>query len=178
MDIMELGAIGELVGGVAVIASLIYVGIQVRQSNENTRQSLDMEKSAASRETGSQFTELMMATTDASLMAAVQQATVDWDSLPHLDKGRVSMWMQALEIQCLTVFLGGRSDLMDKGQVEAWTAYFASFVKSPGLRKWWLQTKIHYHVGFVDEIDRRLAEKSTLAAIHEGFPWLGAEASG
>ena len=33
MDIMELGAIGELVGGVAVVASLIFVGVQVRQSN-------------------------------------------------------------------------------------------------------------------------------------------------
>ena len=32
MDIMELGAIGEMVGGVAVIASLIYIGLQVRQS--------------------------------------------------------------------------------------------------------------------------------------------------
>ena len=69
MDIMELGAIGELVGGVAVIGSLIYVGLQVRQSNDNARQSLAMEKSGASRETGSQFTELMMATTDRSLMA-------------------------------------------------------------------------------------------------------------
>ena len=37
MDIMELGAIGELVGGVAVIASLIYVGFQVRQSAQATR---------------------------------------------------------------------------------------------------------------------------------------------
>ncbi len=34
MDIMELGAVGELVGGVAVIASLVYVGIQLRN---NTR---------------------------------------------------------------------------------------------------------------------------------------------
>ena len=33
MDIMELGAVGELVGGVAVIASLIYVGMQVGQAN-------------------------------------------------------------------------------------------------------------------------------------------------
>ncbi len=36
MDIMELGAIGELVGGVAVIASLIYVGLQVRQTNRQS----------------------------------------------------------------------------------------------------------------------------------------------
>ncbi len=33
MNTMELGAIGELMGGVAVIASLIYVGMQVRQRN-------------------------------------------------------------------------------------------------------------------------------------------------
>jgi len=37
MNIMELGAIGELVGGVAVIASLIYVGIQVRQNTSAIR---------------------------------------------------------------------------------------------------------------------------------------------
>ncbi len=30
---MELGAIGELVGALAVIGSLVYVGLQIRQSN-------------------------------------------------------------------------------------------------------------------------------------------------
>ncbi len=34
MDIMELGAIGEPVGGVAVLATLIYLAVQVRQNNE------------------------------------------------------------------------------------------------------------------------------------------------
>ena len=33
----ELGAIGELVGGVAVVASLIYVGVQVRHSARTTQ---------------------------------------------------------------------------------------------------------------------------------------------
>ncbi len=33
MNIMELGAIGELVGGVGVAATLIYLPVQVRQSN-------------------------------------------------------------------------------------------------------------------------------------------------
>ena len=32
MNILELGAIGELLGGLAVIGSLIYVGIQVRHN--------------------------------------------------------------------------------------------------------------------------------------------------
>jgi hypothetical protein len=37
MNIMELGAIGELVGGMAVIASLIFVGLQVRQGSHYAR---------------------------------------------------------------------------------------------------------------------------------------------
>ena len=48
MDIMELGAVGELVGGVAVIASLLFVGLQVRQSNQQSRE-------AATRELAGQF---------------------------------------------------------------------------------------------------------------------------
>ncbi len=49
MDIMELGAIGELVGGVAVIGSLIFVGLQVRQ---NTRQ-MQLQTATAVAEQGS-----------------------------------------------------------------------------------------------------------------------------
>ncbi len=43
MDIMELGAIGELLGGVAVIASLIFVGPQVRGSNHLARAATELE---------------------------------------------------------------------------------------------------------------------------------------
>ena len=37
MDIMELGAIGELVGGVAVVATLVYLAVQIRQGNRAGR---------------------------------------------------------------------------------------------------------------------------------------------
>lgn len=37
MDIMALGAMGELVGGVAVVVSLVYVGLQVRQNTSALR---------------------------------------------------------------------------------------------------------------------------------------------
>ena len=37
MTISELGSIGELIGSVAVLATLIYLTVQVRQSNISTR---------------------------------------------------------------------------------------------------------------------------------------------
>ncbi len=46
MNIMGLGAIGELVGGVAVIASLVYVGFQVKQYTNTVRASSFRRRSA------------------------------------------------------------------------------------------------------------------------------------
>ena len=40
MTIQDLGAIGELVGGAAVIATLIYLAIQVKQSNVSTHRNM------------------------------------------------------------------------------------------------------------------------------------------
>ncbi len=37
MDVMKLGAIGELVGGFAVIATLGYLDVQVRQGTRSSR---------------------------------------------------------------------------------------------------------------------------------------------
>ena len=39
MNILELGAIGELVGGVAVMVTLIYLAVQVRQNTKIVRAS-------------------------------------------------------------------------------------------------------------------------------------------
>ena len=55
MDIMELGAIGELVGGAAVLVTLIYLALQVRNSAQEQRVSSMRE---ATRELGSIVREL------------------------------------------------------------------------------------------------------------------------
>ena len=43
MDIMELGAIGELVGGVAVIGTLLFIGMQIRYSNRLAQGASELE---------------------------------------------------------------------------------------------------------------------------------------
>ena len=36
MTLVEWGALGELIGGVAIIVSLIYVGVQIKDSATGT----------------------------------------------------------------------------------------------------------------------------------------------
>ena len=39
LTLAKLGAIGEILGGLAVIISLVYVGLQIRQSADASRHS-------------------------------------------------------------------------------------------------------------------------------------------
>ncbi len=43
MTIMELGAIGEIVGGLAVVVSLVFVGLQIRHSNRLAQGAAELE---------------------------------------------------------------------------------------------------------------------------------------
>ena len=40
MDWDAIGAIGEVIGATAVVATLFYFGIQIRQNNQNVEESL------------------------------------------------------------------------------------------------------------------------------------------
>ena len=46
MTLLEWGALGELIGGIAIIASLIYVGRQLKQSNSMARSAVRQELSS------------------------------------------------------------------------------------------------------------------------------------
>ncbi len=46
MTLLEWGALGELIGGIAIIASLIYVGRQLKQSNSMSRSAVRQELSS------------------------------------------------------------------------------------------------------------------------------------
>lgn len=84
MDIMELGAIGELVGGAAVLVTLIYLARQVRQGNK-----------AGSRESYRSWVSEMNKVwfepmRDPEFMELLQQAALDWDSLSLREQGAVN----------------------------------------------------------------------------------------
>lgn len=46
MNIMELGALGEFVGSIGVIATLIYLALQIRQNTQMPRRQAQREQSS------------------------------------------------------------------------------------------------------------------------------------
>ena len=88
MNLMELGAVGELVGGFAVIGSLIYLGLQVRQSNTLAVSRSHEEATRASSELAYRFT-------DPAAADLFVRANHDWETLTPAEVLRLRALVQA-----------------------------------------------------------------------------------
>ncbi|NNL85874.1 MAG: hypothetical protein HKP27_09490 [Myxococcales bacterium] len=163
MDIMELGAIGELVGGLAVIASLIFVGLQVRQSNAVAR---DMSVRSIANEVG----QIFLKTCDPQLVQVVRRAIRDFDGLTNNEKSVASGFLAALFVSAQTTFAVRSSPRPSR--MERITA---SWIASPGLQSWWTASKETYSAPFVNQIEKLAREG--MAPIEEVWPWFALDDS-
>ena len=165
MDILELGAIGELVGGVAVVGSLIYVGFQVRQSNQ-------LNPAEAVRSFVRDHVALLQEIVgDRELTDVFRKGSADFAGLPRTDQTRVHLWLLA------QFWLSFGNNLVDPRRKNPFTSISdqvtAHILRTKGFSQWWRTFKpVLAAVGpqYVDRIDD-LSRSSQLLDLHEFAPW-------
>ncbi len=155
MDIMELGAIGELVGGVAVIGSLLYVGLQVRQSNLQSAQRTEIERNESERQFARDSTAVAFALTDPDLSNVFRRGLDDLRALDGDEQLRFDMWLTGLGNHCTLMW---RRGLVREPLVWKWMEWFVSLTKTPGGAMWWESVRFRYVDEFAEEVDALSAE--------------------
>ena len=98
VEIMELGAIGELVGGVAVIASLIFVGLQVRQNTQTMRSQTQFESARH------WSTEISRVAYSPDMARIVRLGSTDIDALSPEERERFCPWFVAKQFFMIEAF--------------------------------------------------------------------------
>ena len=172
MDIMELGAIGELVGGVAVIGSLLYLGLQVRQSNRQGAQRNEIERNDSDRSFSSETSSLLMAMTDADLAGVFRRGLNDLSDLSLDEQLRLDMWLSGLLNHCVAIW---RRGLMQEPYLRTWVNWLVSLIKTPGGTTWWISTKLRHEPGFVEEIDSLIQGPNGVPAVNQVHPWFATD---
>lgn len=131
MTITELGAIGELVGGVAVIASLVYVGVQVRQ---NTR----AQNTAAGDATVANLMEIQNSVArDSDLARIVMSGGADASQLALDDRFRFNLLGRSMFIQYDIARIKRERGLLEDSLWHTSVAFFDDALSAPGIRWWW-----------------------------------------
>jgi hypothetical protein len=163
-----VGAIAEVIGTLTVVASVIYLGAQVRQTNK-------LGQASAQREVNAAFNTIVYNwNANAEL---VRRAFLDFESLSKTD--------QLIASNCLAPFANHLDQVIrmheqgyeSRESVDVYGDICMAFVLSPGGKTWWENIRPYIPKASFDYIENRLAEPADKLPkpITETVLWFQAE---
>jgi len=131
MDLQALGNIGEFVGAIGVIATLLYLARQIREAR-TVAQAQNL------REVVDGFRQLTFLTvSDAELARIVRVGYHNVEALTRIEMGRFSGYIGQLVLHFLECKTAHDENLMDPEVYERWRTYTAMVLNLPGTAVVW-----------------------------------------
>ena len=149
MTLEQWAYLGQVAAAVAVVASLIYLGVQVRQANLLSRAQMRQSMMELAQE------QILIYVTDPELWACVFAA----DQLTDEQNVKAHMWLTASMRQREYEWLAHRDGVMDPEMFAAYTGVIAFILGTERNRRWWdTRREIkEFDPGFMAYVDDLLA---------------------
>ena len=148
MNWEAIGAIGEVVGAIAVVATLAYLAVQLRQNTQSSRNAswqaiigmlVDLDVTEA---------------TDPQLSSFIQKAEDAPESLTDEQYWKFKRIAQARLGALEYAFLASRSGTIDEYLLGAIQGYTELTMSKPGYRKFWSEVgEAVYHPDFIAHVN-------------------------
>ena len=155
-----LGNYGEFVGAIAVVATLAYLALQIRQSNK-------LENAESIRTTTQNYVNTILQIDP----PVFRKAMVDFDGLPGDDQMKIHNYLIAMFLIAQTEVKLSERGL---GEVSDYPAVLASWTRAPGIQKWWSVVESSFSSDFQTYIEELRELGMDKAPIHESQPWMAA----
>ena len=147
--IETLGNLGDFIGGIAVVITLMYLAIQIRQNTRAVR--------ASSRQAVvDSYRTLNRLLIDPSVARSFSTGLTSYPNLPFEERSRFSALMNEH-----VLFFQSVLALFESGQLEDHTyniyrEWIATVIASPGGSAWWNTVRPIYTNATVEALDERL----------------------
>jgi len=161
MSLQDWGALGELIGGVAIIVSLIYVGLQVRQGTKATYAATNQSFSA-------QYSDIMLKITEMDVRE------IFWKGLSGLKNLQGSenvafMTLMSSIIRTYETFYFEQIEGRFKSKIfDSWITQLIDLFGNEGVREYWEIRGHNFSVEFVRYVEERVAESTPKAMYQSG----------
>ena len=134
MTIEELGSIGELIGAIATVATLVYLAAQIRSNSKITR-------SAALQTTldGGRDHTIAPILNNPELVGLYRRGMTSIESLDPDEKARFTWFLCESVLQMQNIMHLHDEGILASAEYDAWMAYTAAIITTPGGKKVWPQ---------------------------------------
>ena len=146
MSIQEMGAVGELIGGIAVIFTLIYLAIQIRQ---NTR----IMRAASHHSVNELGVNINLALgTDPEASRILLLGSANYTELDPQQRLMFHLMMRANFSGAEDFYIQARGGLIDAGMWDSRKLSMTRYLQQPGVRTWWERNNDIFSADFVNEL--------------------------
>ncbi len=163
MDIVELGAVGELVGGAAVLLTLIYLARQIRQTNVNDRAESHR---AFFHHLNHQVHDPLLVPETSRLL---RRANADFLGLEGDDHLVAHGYWQAMTLLGQQAYLLKAMGQFDEPIADTVNRVVLSVMKVPGVAQWWERAQANLTPEYVAYL--RALDSAELAPLTVSLPW-------
>ena len=154
MSLQDWASIAEIVGGIAVIVSLIYVGLQVNDSTSAIR------SSAASDATKTMQSWYLGMGRNRQASDIWYNAMTSAEPLPARDEFQFMMSMHTAILGMQNSYLLSKEGTLDEEFREAVTTAIVAVKDYTCMARYWKQRKGFFHTGFAEYVDGLLVRDS------------------
>jgi hypothetical protein len=155
MSLSDLAALGSFVAGVAVLVSLIYLALQVRQTKRN--QQISIRHSRVSR-----IVELHLALVDPAVADAWLHGLWNPQAISQTELSQFTNLCRAFFFHFEDSFYQREEGLLNDAAFETVVAGARLLARSPGLRAAWKTARPNFGGRFLDFMDGVVAASAAL----------------
>jgi hypothetical protein len=147
MTLETLGNVGEFVGGIAVIASLLYLAFQIRQNTISLRETISRQiHDANARVT-------LLPVEHPEVSEIVLRGSQDLNSLDPAESFRLHLYLMAGFLHYQDTYSHASRSLIERHLWVAHESHMFEFLASPGLSAWSSQNRHRFSPEFVDFVE-------------------------
>jgi hypothetical protein len=144
-----IGAIGDFLGSIGVLVSLIYLAMQTRDSAAETRD--------ASIQSVMQLAIQFRAESYTGELADIRMKAATGAKMEPLEVLKFEGYLSALFELNELVFVQYQKDKLDPEYFEAWERRTQAAMSVPRIQQFWSKTKNGYRGSFVEYIDQMIS---------------------
>jgi hypothetical protein len=149
-----LGNYGEFFGAIAVVVTLGYLAIQIRQSNLASQ-------SAAIQSFFDSFSSVNERSHDEAFVHLLRRGFNEWESLSSVEQAQMHLYWNDYISKLHMGFRLYQRRVLDEGSYIGWEHFLVAALQTPAAMGVWEAGKTVYPPDFIEKIEGRLSDSDT-----------------
>ena len=148
MTLEDLGNIGELIAAIGVIASLIYLAVQIRQNTRSVRAATHHSSARAATETQNVFAQ------SNDVARIFHAGSRELEELTEDERQRFHAMLLSIFLWYEDAFFQYQRSMIDREVWEGRQRSLLGQLKLPGIASWWARRSEFFARSFVSYVDQ------------------------